>query len=56
MFTQGTLVHSLYRGALVFVAFGMTTLMAGNPEWGTVTLGALASAFVHYLASQLEVK
>ncbi len=47
-------MHSLYRGVLVFVAFGITTMMAGNPEWGTVTVGALASALLHFVASTLE--
>lgn len=54
MFTQGTVAHSIYRGVLVFGAFTVTTLMLSHPEWGTITLGSIAAAFVHYIASKLE--
>lgn len=54
MFTKGTALHSMYRGVLVFFAFGVTTMMAGNPEWATVTVGSIAAAFVHYIATLLE--
>lgn len=52
--TQGTVGHSLYRGVLVFAAFAITTVLAGNPEWGTITIGSIAAAVVHYIASRLE--
>lgn len=54
MFTQGTVLHSVYRGVLVFVAFGITTLLAGNPEWGTITIGSIGAAIIHFIASKLE--
>lgn len=54
MFTKGTIAHSLYRGVLVFVAFAITTMVAGHPEWGTITLGSIGAAVVHWIASQLE--
>jgi hypothetical protein len=54
MFTKGTVLHSAYRGVLVFLAFAITTMLAGNPEWGTVTIGSIGAAVVHFIASQLE--
>lgn len=54
MFDKGTLLHSIERAALVFVAFSITTLMASHPEWGTVTLGSIAYAIIHWAVSNLE--
>ena len=54
MLQKGTVLHSMYRGALVFVSFGIVTLMMGHTEWGTITLGSIATALVHFIASQLE--
>lgn len=56
MFEKGTIMHSVYRGLLVFASFGLVTLFNAYPEWGTVTLGAIVSAIVHYVASNLETK
>lgn len=54
MFEKKTLLHSIERGGLVFLAFTITTLMASNPEWGTVTLGSIAYAILHWVTSNLE--
>lgn len=55
MFQTGSVLHSIERGALVFLAFGITTLMASNPEWGTITLGSIAYTILHYITTKLEV-
>lgn len=54
MFTQKSILNSAYRGVLVFIAFAITTLIAGHPEWGTITIGSIGAAIVHFIASQLE--
>ncbi len=54
MFEKGTILHSIYRGILVFIAFGITTLMQSNPQWEIVTVGAIGSTIVHWIASNLE--
>lgn len=51
---KGTVAHSIYRGVLVFAAFAITTLMAGNPQWRLITVGSIAAAVIHFIASQLE--
>ncbi len=53
MFTSGTVVHSIYRGVLVFVSFAVTTILAGNPQWGEITVGSIVFALAHFITSQL---
>lgn len=53
MFKPGTIGHSLWRGAMVFVIMGVTTALSGNPEWGTITVGSLLITLVHFLEKKV---
>jgi len=52
-FTQGTVAHSIWRGILSFAVFGITTVLAHHPEWGTITVASIAFAVTHYIETQI---
>ncbi len=49
----GTVMHSIYRGVLIFASFALTMMVTGDNGWTTITLGTVVAAVVHWISSQL---
>lgn len=41
---------------MVFAVFALTTVLTQHPEWGTITIGSLGFAVVHFIESKLTVE